>query len=812
MQPSKVIVNELKHILENVSTPGRLDNHQWTQSPVVRQRVADDPALGTKSPGYQLLAALGGLFHEMMPGAPPRRGKRLDAKWGQFGILAALYFAPLEFGAVRPASLRDAWGRIDQVIPLFVFAKPGHELPETDLNRYRLISDEEETAPISTISGWHIRGLERLAQSFLHRQQHLSAQLAEPEPAVLPAAARPGRVAGELVRRYWRPIGLALALTVALFLGWRAWSVYRLARRVQADVAQLQPLAESLAEARPALAAMRPDLLALQTQVRPFLWLGRLLGWVPVVGPDLAAAGDLLELAAGLATAADEAYQGGRPIWQATPAEPAKILDLLVEAQPHFSAAGEALDRALVARAAIQVERLSPPTRRLILEEIDPYLPPLQEGVAVATAAPKVLGASDYGPQTYLLLLQNEEELRPSGGFITAVGVVTIEGGQVTAFTLEDSYALDDPSRPYPPAPWQLDEYMGTPSFYLRDANWSSNFPTVAAWAEHLYVYSRSHAVDGVIAADGEVLYLLLTALGPIQLEDASQPGSAGERQRLDLTNALLIRLRDNPPSEWADLGRAALQALEERHLLIYLDDPTAAAVLANRGWDGALRPGLGDYLMVVDTNMGFNRANAAVQVELLYQVDLSRLDAPTSALTVTHRNLAAGNTPCQPGPDNNADLVARCYWDYLRVYTLAQAELLGATPHAIPAEWMVRGRPVPARVDHIQPDFWNPNIEGGRTFGTLLVAPPGETLETGFQFALPAQVVTATDENQWSYQLRVQKQPGTLATPLAIQVYLPQNAQVVSATPEGATQDNVWQAELALDTGVEIKLTFHVP
>ena len=189
MKPPKSISLELKRILEAAGNPDRLNDHPWTRSLTVQHLVASQPALQRRSPGYQLLAALSRLLSETMPGTPPRKCKRLETRWGQFGILTALYFAPFEFSAVSPASLADAWGRIDQALPLYVFGRRGEDLPEADSTRYRLIPDELDAAPTSTLSDWHIKGLERLAELFLSREAHLSAQSGCPSVvlAALPA-------------------------------------------------------------------------------------------------------------------------------------------------------------------------------------------------------------------------------------------------------------------------------------------------------------------------------------------------------------------------------------------------------------------------------------------------------------------------------------------------------------------------------------------------------------------------------------------------------------------------------------------------
>src|SRR5690349_19253396 len=114
MSTSPSETETLKNILENIHQPGLLDQHPWVGRVFVEDTVERNPHLQNEGPGQKLVAALGELFLRTMPGTPPRRGKRLDTQWGEFGMLAALYFGPLQFGLPVPHSLRDAWGRIDQ--------------------------------------------------------------------------------------------------------------------------------------------------------------------------------------------------------------------------------------------------------------------------------------------------------------------------------------------------------------------------------------------------------------------------------------------------------------------------------------------------------------------------------------------------------------------------------------------------------------------------------------------------------------------------------------------------------------------------
>ena len=69
-----------------------------------------------------------------------------------------------------------------------------------------------------------------------------------------------------------------------------------------------------------------------------------------------------------------------------------------------------------------------------------------------------LLGGTDSGPKTYLILVENEDELRPTGGFITAVGKVVIWNGQLVDLNIADSYSVDDINKAYPAAPWQMQD------------------------------------------------------------------------------------------------------------------------------------------------------------------------------------------------------------------------------------------------------------------------------------------------------------------------------------------------------------------
>jgi len=187
----------------------------------------------------------------------------------------------------------------------------------------------------------------------------------------------------------------------------------------------------------------------------------------------------------------------------------------------------------------------------------------------------------------------------------------------------------------------------------LRDSNWSPDFPTSALVARALYPQDRGIDTDGAIALDMEAVRLLIEAVGPLQIPGTPQQITgentiAALKQAWESPPTTLSTVQQATTSDWwekrkdfmgimvsaamakrqggdlnpVELAKALYEMLDGRHLQMAVDDPAATPLLTERRWDGALQPpGKGDYLAVVDTNVGYNKANAAVDPQIDYRV-----------------------------------------------------------------------------------------------------------------------------------------------------------------------------------------------
>jgi Protein of unknown function (DUF4012) len=428
----------------------------------------------------------------------------------------------------------------------------------------------------------------------------------------------------------------------------------------------------------------------------------------------------------------------------------------------------------------LPVDKL-PPDLTLYLSEIQPLLPSLYLGLRLFPSLPTLLGV--HKAQHYLLVIQNSDELRATGGFISAVGLITLDKSKLGELNFMDSYALFRTDLHYPPPPQPLAQFMGIPYLVFRDANWSPDFPTTARLLQSIYHQETGVAVDGIVTIDLHAVELLIAALEPLTLPNVetpltgenvlaqikalwTQPDAGGAIDEVGLNSwwverkafipvlaaAVMQKLRSNT-IDYVQVGDALQQGLRQRAIQIWLEDKQAAAQLAQLGWDGALQvqPGA-DYLSLIDTNMGYNKANAAVQQQLAYTVTWpADGGAPLAEVTIdyTHERKVA-DPGCDLTPrygSNYDDLVNRCFFNYVRLYTPKGSELLDATGFQADSVQSRRGE------------------ADTQVFGGYFILPPGEQTQVRFRYRLPATFTPAT------YQLVVKRQAGARPLPLTLQI-----------------------------------------
>ncbi|MFN2184610.1 MAG: DUF4012 domain-containing protein [Anaerolineae bacterium] len=690
-------------------------------------------------------------------------------------------------------------------------------------------------------------------------------------PLSEPRSPDQGVIPGEEARRprlgRHAPLVLGLVLILAGFAlvvaaGWakvgrtRACAVSTLDRLdvlqglVPADSMEMGDL--DLGEMGVQLHGLQEDLACLQVESGGAMALAPLLGWLPKVGDDVASAPDLFEMAQAVVNAGVLIADELSPLLEAMQARDAqdvdsgegsldlrRVVSTLEAAQPALSAAEAELDRAWEFQAGLEGATLSPRVARLV-GLTERYLPLLRTGVRAAQLAPELLGAEEA--RTYLILAQNDDERRPTGGWISGLGLVTVEQGRVMEARFSDSWAVDNLDVPHETSPEAMLRTLWAEIWLFRDANWSPDFPTSAQTAEEVLLRDQGIAVHGVVAVDQRALQYLVGALAPLEVASSDEPVngtnvltfireswaepeagvslSGGWSEWVarrkdfmsDLVDAMLRKVQDQPDTvDLSKLAQSLWQGLQERHILVYLHDGEAAELLAAQGWDGGILDEPGDYLQVVDANVGFNKVDPNVSREIAYEVDLRDPARARAEAVVSYRNESQRDVEsCLQGIESLPTYEERmhgCFWNYVRFYTKEGAQLGAAQQEPVPpGSLLSRYRFAP--VGDAGPDI-GPVEKGKIPYGLFFVLAPGEEREVRMAWRLtPGTVEQEADRAR--YRLLVQKQAGTPATPLRVTVTLPPGAQLLSSSPEPAeVAGNLLSFFLLLETDQQIDLSF---
>lgn len=259
---------------------------------------------------------------------------------------------------------------------------------------------------------------------------------------------------------------------------------------------------------------------------------------------------------------------------------------------------------------------------------------------------------SGDGAKTYLVLFQNNMELRPTGGFIGSFALVTFERGRLIDTSVYDVYSSDGQLKGYVAPPKAIKDYLGEANWYLRDSNWDPDFPTSARRAEWFLDKEIDRTVDGVVALDLEVAKRLVGEFGTITLADYGVdideknlyekvqhsveaeffPGSQKKASFLTaLTRELIQKIINEKGSRYASFAQIILESLKERHLQVYLHDSEAQRAVGE--WSGEVNTPLCPpreancaslWFGQVEANVGVNKANYYINRSFLLNVELS--------------------------------------------------------------------------------------------------------------------------------------------------------------------------------------------
>lgn len=433
----------------------------------------------------------------------------------------------------------------------------------------------------------------------------------------------------------------------------------------------------------------------------------------------------------------------------------------------------------------------------------------------------------------YLALFQNNTELRPTGGFVGSFAEVDMENGAIANMRLPGGGTYD--------VQGQLDTFVESPKplslinprWEFQDGNWFPDFPTSAKKMQWFYEHSGGPTTDGVMAVNATFVEKLLDIIGPI---DMPEYGVTVNAENFLFTTEKAVEvdadpLKNTPKAFLGSLAPKLIekvkaadakmlvrlvvlieQGLVEKDIQVYFRNNDAQKAMQDLGFTGAIQQTKGDYLMVVNTNIGGGKTDAVIDQTVDEQVNIAESGTVTDTVTLTkvHHGMA------------NALFTGKNNVDYVRFYVPEGSVLLSADGFEPPPQKLFEPSSIPLTVDDDLSivmggetrdaisgmDIWN---EFGKTvFGGWIQTAPGETQVVHLSYRIP-QVLFSADadtsflarvrhqlgfDNHDGYSILVQKQSGVVARTTTVHLNYPSSfttfwTNVAGNDSETATTDN---------------------
>lgn len=384
------------------------------------------------------------------------------------------------------------------------------------------------------------------------------------------------------------------------------------------------------------------------------------------------------------------------------------------------------------------------------------------------------VAGTPFDSKAYLIVLQNNNELRPSGGKIMAYGSVTFVNGlfnDIQVNTLGDT--ITDHEYVEPPYPME--------SYTFWDANYDPDFAQTVDNLLAMYKKADSNATfDGVIALNVSVLKDILTITGDIEVGGQNVNAKTifpileeGDSETLRTVSKSVIAKSFRSIMSWRRLSDTLVKNLNEKHIQLYSLDTRFQEKLAKKEWSGTW-PHLehGDFFATTEANLSGKQINNYISRSVDYRTYICDKEneescdhESTMAYTIEHVDRSDGAT---------------AYEGYIRFYFPKQTTLTRSNAYI--------------------------NYEGHPHYtviGTVIRLQPGERKTIEMMLEPPSSIISDN-----TYHLFVPKQAGTDGDPYSIIVETPRHKTIQSST--FSIQENIakWQGALQVDKALSLRLT----
>ena len=526
-------------------------------------------------------------------------------------------------------------------------------------------------------------------------------------------------------------------------------------------------------------------------------------------------AGQRLSHGLGLLQVAPAAVNDGDNNWS--------LVDVLRGVQADFKAADESLAQAEQSLAGVHIG-LMPASLRGPATQLDELVPLARLGINEYLSRAELLltMAGANHERDYLLVFQNNHELRPTGGFIGSLALVNVDRGVVENIDVQSVYDSDGQLKEFIDPPRPLQNIVNR--WYLRDANWFVDWRQSARKITHFFEKEGGPTVDGVIAFTPAVIERLLTVSGPLHVPGYDDQITAEnfftvaqnqvtysydrEENRpkqffADLIPVLLNKLFSGGEVSALALAEVIGQSVTAKDLLFYLRDPAEHTIVHEAGGDGAFPEQAQGMLAVNTANIGGHKSDQFIEQEIDYRSRVLLNGDVDVVVTIRRTHLGPSEKLDLPYPPDE-DPAAKDNIVYQRVLVPAGAQLLEAQGFTdasriqrfVEPEKFAGSKPDidVAQLEESESQHDSGTIVGSEAgftfFANWLVTEPGSTSVGVYHYRLPKHASLPNILNPAeTYATFVVKQPGDDRTSIRVEVVLPKESSIVHTVPnEGIT------------------------
>jgi len=431
-----------------------------------------------------------------------------------------------------------------------------------------------------------------------------------------------------------------------------------------------------------------------------------------------------------------------------------------------------------------------------LIDETKPLLPHLSYFLGTDKPA-----FGEAKPTTYLVLLQNNYELRANGGFF---GSYAVASTQPFSIRFQDIYVPDGAlvGHVEPPAPIQTAFKQGW--FKLRDADWEPDFPTAATTIRWFLTKGNEINPDFLITLNLSTIEKIIAVLGDIyipeydltlnhdnlyallqnQSELKAFEGSTQKKDVITATGRAVIKKLSLLSGEagsgsarkfdqYLQISQILLDQLNRGNLLVNSTNSEIQKLLEEKNWAGKLNSPpceggdkegvscLSDTTLLVETNLGANKANCCVERKTVHTITKGETEI-THLLNLTLTNKSPLENPDPPR------FYGGNYISYLRFYLPENATNIRLTAQPTLPKTITQ---YPLPFDGInQKSFDLKNNYGFREVGFFHLTAAGTKSAVQLSYDLPLDNLGGYPIS--NYQLNILKQHGLESSPQEINLF----------------------------------------